>query len=573
MSKRQRQNDRHWTERLPDAVFNMVVAFADHTLVGVLKLQLVSKHFLRVMSMPIMVSHLTVNLRRPVDLLKLDAQVAGLRKARFSSAGSLRMIKIAPALRELDLSFCKTLTNESLKALTSLRRLDTLVLKGCSKLSDLRYLSQVPSLKTLSISSCISVFALPDCDLVSLEMNGCMGVRHWDPLRNMDNLHTLSMSGCRVIDDTLEFLPSNLRNLNVAFCRDLTDFALFHIARSRMLSVLNLTGCTKITTLEPLQKLDFMQDIRLVFCYTLQNVDALKNMSRLRVVHAPHADLSCEALRRGMVGLDMLDELDLSNSRTTHVGFDTPLPSLRKLEMRSCPLLYDLGAIRQVKALHSLDLSGCSMLGDQNLESLQHLFCLRELFLNGCVNTTNQGLQAVGQITTLRRLSLFGCSLVTDLSLLADLKELHHLDLQGCTQVGDDSVHALSKLCKMRSLNLSRCNLTDAGLFAVKSMPDLHSLNLDACKKLTDVGLHALSSLSRLQQLDLSRCKGLQTLKPLRALTELRFINLSGCVRLTDASLANLIQCARLKTVYANHCKQITKEGLALVLRSKFTPP
>jgi hypothetical protein len=87
------------------------------------------------------------------------------------------------------------------------------------------------------------------------------------------------------------------------------------------------------------------------------------------------------------------------------------------------------------------------------------------------------------------------------------------------------------------------------------------------------VGLHALSSLSGLQQLDLSRCKGLQTLKPLRALTELRFINLSGCVRLTDASLANLIQCARLKTVYANHCKQITKEGLALVLRSKFTPP
>jgi hypothetical protein len=364
-------------------------------------------------------------------------------------------------------------------------------------------------------------------------------------------------------------LPNRLRNLNVAFCRDLTDAALHDIARSRFMEVLNMSGCSKITTLDPLQNLEFMKDLRLVFCFALQNVDALKHMPRLRIVHAPHGDLSCEALRRGLVGLDALDELDLSHSRTTHVGFNTPLPRLRKLEMRSCPLLHDLGAISQVKALHSLDLSGSAQVGDHNLQSLAHLFCLQELFLNGCVNMTNHGLEVVGQIRTLRRLALFGCSAVSDVSYLADLTHLEHLDLQGCTRVGDDSLHSLARLQNMRSLNLSRCNLTDAGLFAVSGMSELHSLNLDACKKITDVGLHALSGLVQLQQLDVSRCRGLHTLKPLRALTALQFINLSGCVRVSDASLSNLIQCKELKTVYANHCKKVTKEGLALILRQK----
>jgi internalin A len=309
-----------------------------------------------------------------------------------------------------------------------------------------------------------------------------------------------------------------------------------------------------------------MKDLRLDFCFALQNVDALRHMPQLRSVHAPHGDLSCEALRRGFVGLNVLDELDLSHSRTTHMGFDTPLPRLRKLEMRSCPLLHDLGAIGQVKALHSLDLSGSALVGDQNLESLDVLVCLQELFLNGCVNLTNQGLCVVGRIRTLNRLGLFGCRSVTDLSPLADLTQLEHLDLQGCTGVRDETIHSLSGLKSMRGLNLSQCNLTDAGLFAVAGMLDMHSLNLDTCQKITDVGLHALSSLANLQQLDLSRCRSLKTLKPLSFLTELKFVNLSGCVRVSDASLANLIQCKQLKTVYANHCKKITKDALALIL-------
>jgi Leucine-rich repeat (LRR) protein len=553
---------------VPDAVFHVIITFAESSLSQILALQRVNRHFRRMMRLPIMVSHLDLRLRRPADLLQLGPHAVGLRRVGFGTAQSLRLIKLAPSLRELDLSFCKTVTDANLATVCTLTQLRVLVIKGCPRLVDVSCLSAAPALKFLNMSNCVNIGSIPACDLVGLDMNGCSAVRQWDALRHMSSLTSLSMSGCAVTDQGLEHMPSGLRELNIAFGRELTDAALSNVARSPMLSTLNLSGCTKLTTLEPLATLRFMEDLRLVFCFGLQNIDALRAMPLLRVVHAPHSDLACEALRGGFVGLDFLGELDLSHTRTTHMAFDASLPSLRNIIMRSCYMLYNLEAIDRAASLRNLDLSGCSSVDDASVRSLVNLPHLRNLHLNSCAQLTDQGLASVGRILTLKRLGLYGCHLITDEGVreLAGLTDLHTLDLQGCLKVRDEGLHSLSGLYRMRCLNLSRCSLTDAGLFALLGMSELHSLNLDSCHKISDVGLRALSSLANLRQIVLSRCNRVQTLQPLSNLTQLTSINLSGCVRVTDVSLLNLTQCKQLRTINARHCKKITRHGVAVIL-------
>jgi hypothetical protein len=383
----------------------------------------------------------------------------------------------------------------------------------------------------------------------------------------MSNLTSLSMRECAVTDQVLECLPNGLRTLNLAMARDLTDFGLHSVARSSLLHTLNLSGCSKLNTLAPLTTLQCLVDLRLVFCFGLQNIDALRGMPDLRIMHAPHSDLVCEALRGGLVGLCSLNELDLSHTRTTHLGFDAPMPNLHKLEMRFCYMLHDLQGVDHAASLRTLDLSGCSAFDDASLHSLTNLLQLRNLHLNGCSQLTDLGLAVLGRIRTLRRLGLFGCRLITDEGLreLAGLDALHTLDLESCLSVRDEGLHSLSGLQRMRCLNLSGCALTDAGLFALVGMPELHSLNLHGCRKITDVGLHALSNLLNLRQIVLSRC-GVRTLQPLSKLSQLMTLNLSGCARVSDASLLNLSNCTQLRAVNVSHCKQVSKHGLASIL-------
>jgi len=548
---------------IPDEVLHIVITFAESTLSRILALQRVNRHFRRLMRLPIMVSHLDLSFQRPTDLLQLGPHAAGLHRVRFATTRSLQLIQLTPSLRELNLSCCKTLSDDQLSSVCNLTQLRSLIVVGCPKLKDLSFLSLASSLRVMNISNCANITGVPPCNLMELEMNSCTSVWFWEPLRYMSNLTNLSMRECVLTDQVLECLPRGLRTLNLAMNRELTDAGLHNVTRSPVLHTLNLSGCSKLTTLAPLAALIHLVDLRLVFCFGLQNIDALRSMTNLRIMHAPHSDLACEALRGGLVGLRSLDELDLSHTRTTHMGFDAPMPNLRKLEMRFCYMLHDLQGIEHAAALRTLDLGGCSAFDDASLRSLTNLAHLRNLHLNGCSHLTDTGLAVIGQMRTLRRLGLFGCRLITNegLSELAGLDALHTLDLQNCQSVSDEGLHSLSGLRRMRCLNLGGCTLTDAGLFALVGMPELHSLNLDGCRKITDVGLRALSNLSNLRQIVLSRCR-VETLQALSKMSQLMSINLSGCGRITDTSLLNLTNCTQLKALNVSHCKKVSKFGV-----------
>ncbi|KAL6590967.1 hypothetical protein ACP70R_050149 [Stipagrostis hirtigluma subsp. patula] len=80
-----------------------------------------------------------------------------------SSSKSLRLFHHFPALQELEIQFCRTLTSlpESMRHLTSLRSLE---LRWCESISALPgWLGELSSLRSLTIASCKGIKSLPPC--------------------------------------------------------------------------------------------------------------------------------------------------------------------------------------------------------------------------------------------------------------------------------------------------------------------------------------------------------------------------------------------------------------------------
>jgi hypothetical protein len=92
------------------------------------------------------------------------------------------------------------------------------------------------------------------------------------------------------------------------------------------------------------------------------------------------------------------------------------------------------------------------------------------------------------------------CQLIQDLD---DFKMIISLDLSENRKISDDGLACLKTLPQLIYLNLSSCDLTNAGLPYLLALPRLKSLNLSYCHRLTDIGLRTLKSLPNLEYLDL----------------------------------------------------------------------
>ena len=84
-----------------------------------------------------------------------------------------------------------------------------------------------------------------------------------------------------------------------------------------------------------------------------------------------------------------------------------------------------------------------------------------------------------------------GCSMVTSLDLAENRK------------VTDDGLECLKKLPQLVYLNLSSCDITNAGLPYLLELQRLRVLNLSYCHRLTDIGLRTIKGLPHLIFLDL----------------------------------------------------------------------
>jgi hypothetical protein len=167
---------------------------------------------------------------------------------------------IFPELRELDMRFTG-LSNDGLKQIAKMKKLETLLVSGCNNLSDegLEVLSDMPRLRTLAVNG---IFYYND------------GIER---LGRVKTLESLDIGYTQIDDDALKAIGrlANLRDLNVSFT-SIGDEGLKHLARLDKLETLNLTK-TEVT------------DAGLL---------ALQGLKNLRELHLFNTDVTADGVAR-----------------------------------------------------------------------------------------------------------------------------------------------------------------------------------------------------------------------------------------------------------------------------------
>jgi hypothetical protein len=131
------------------------------------------------------------------------------------------------------------------------------------------------------------------------------------------------------------------------------------------------------------------------------------------------------------------------------------------------------------------------------INPMQHVTCPAGLRASTLVSATNG---------TIRRLTLKETN-SSELVVVAQQRQLQHLDLSSCRKLTDDAVQHLSSLTVLQYLDLSGCeNLTDGAVQHLLSLTALQHLNLSRCRNLTNGAVQHLLSLTALKYLDLSYC-------------------------------------------------------------------
>ena len=223
------------------------------------------------------------------------------------------------------------------------------------------------------------------------------------------------------------------------------------------------------------------------------------------------------------------------------------LPQLKKLSLKGCRQLTDIGHIAALTELETLELAGCKSLSE--LRPISALKKLRRLNVSGCDQLVD--LTLIAQCSGLQQLDLSWCWQVSDLMPLAQLSGLQQLDLRGCQQISD--LTPLAQLPCLQQLDLSWCQQI-SDLTPLAQLSCLQQLDLSWCQQISD--LTPLAQLSCLQQLNLSDCLQISDLTPLAQLTGLQRLNLSRCRQVSD--LTPLAQLPALQQLNLNRCQQIS---------------
>ncbi|OXU17208.1 hypothetical protein TSAR_005814, partial [Trichomalopsis sarcophagae] len=282
-----------------------------------------------------------------------------------------------------------------------------------------------------------------------------------DVFRGIPKLHSLNLSGCFNMSDAginsaLSQPFSSLTQLNLSYCKHITDASLGKIAQSlKNLETLDLGGCTNVTN------------------------------SGLHVI------------AWGLKSLKRLDVKSCWHVSDQGIGYLAGINS-------------DAGGNL---ALEHLGLQDVQRLTDEGLRSISLGLAtsLKSINLSFCVQITDNGMKHIAKITSLRELDLRNCDISE--SAMANLAEggsrITSLDVSFCDKVGDQALQHISQgLFNLKSLGLSACPISDEGIDKIaKTQQDLETLLIGQCSRLTDKSiLTIVESMPRLRSIDLYGC-------------------------------------------------------------------
>ncbi|XP_030948307.1 putative disease resistance protein At4g19050 [Quercus lobata] len=371
------------------------------------------------------------------------------------------------------------LFNPTIKTLPSnlskIHKLRLLVLRGCDLLENVDDIKELKSLTVLEISGATSLKKIPD-----------------DFFHKLLQLRSLKLSAVQI-----KSLPASISELSE-------------------LRWLILRGCASLEELPRLQKLENLLVLDLSGAIELRKLKdkTFKAHAKLRM-------------------------LDLSQTKIDRLPFLKNLGNLTQLSLRCCKCLTRLPSLKSVSQLEILDLSGSSMLKENQDEIFPSMDGLKTLNLS---NTKIRHLPSNNN--SLPNLELMNLSDASSLDKIEDnifehLRYLRHLKL---SKTNLQKLPSLSNLFNLEILNLSGCSaLKEIVDESFQHMTCLQQLNLSETKIEC---LPSLSNLSNLCQLLLRNCVNLKELPPLESLSKLEELDLCGARSLkeTDAKfLENMV--------------------------------
>ncbi|GAB1436067.1 leucine-rich repeat domain-containing protein [Sphaerotilus sulfidivorans] len=212
-----------------------------------------------------------------------DYDEAERRIAEAKASGAREL-----SLRGLDIDRL----SDSLRTLT---RLETLDLRGCQKLADIRAVSCLMGLKTLLCGVDTNAgswweqsFALSDIKPVSdlkslqqLNLSLCRQLTDVSVLSSLTGLQQLYLSGCSQLKD-VSVLSSltGLQQLDLSWCNALTDVS--GLSSLTGLQKLDLSGCSELTDVSVLSSLTGLRQLDLSGCSELMDVSVLSSLTGLQ---------------------------------------------------------------------------------------------------------------------------------------------------------------------------------------------------------------------------------------------------------------------------------------------------
>ncbi|XP_073008897.1 F-box/LRR-repeat protein 3 isoform X2 [Typha latifolia] len=370
-----------------------------------------------------------------VGLAKVAVGCPGLERLgikwclEISDIGIELLAKKCPEIKFLDISYLKV-TNESLRSISSLEKLEDLYMVGCSFVDDegLQLLSNgSKSLQCIDVSRCDNVSSRGLTSLV--EGNQCLQkINAGDCFPDLESsflsklscvkntLTVLKLDGFQVSSSSLRVIGGSCKNLveiGLSKCTGVTDESISELVAICVdLRTVDLTCCHHLT------------DNAL---YSIAD-NSLKFLS------------ACSELTTLKLGLCS----DISDNGLAHIGSNCG--ELLELDLYRCGRVTDegLAAIASgCKRLRRLNLCYCTQITDNGLNNLSCLEELSDIELRGLARITSSGITAVA----------IGC------------KSLVELDLKRCYSVDDAGLWALARYAlNLRQLTISYCPVTGLGL-------------------------------------------------------------------------------------------------------------
>ncbi|KAJ6995940.1 hypothetical protein D5086_009786 [Populus alba] len=390
----------------------------------------------------------------------------------ISDLGVELLCKKCLELKFLDVSYLKV-TNESLRSIASLPKLEDLAMVGCPFVNDvgLQFLENgCPLLQKIDVARCDCVSSYGLSSLIG----GHSGLLHIDAghcfsevspsfvkcTQKLKNLNTIIIDGGRVSDTIFQTISNNCKSLieiGLSKCEGVTNMGIIQLVSGCVnLKIINLTCCCSIADAAITA---IANSCRNLLCLKLESCNMI-------------TEKSLEQLGLHCLLLEVLDLTDCCGINDRGLERLSRCSRLLCLKLGLCTNISDKGLLyiaSNCSELHELDLYRCKNIGDGGLAALSS-GCkkLRKLNLSYCIEVTDKGMKSLGYLEELSDLELRGLDKITGVGLTALVtrcKRLTYLDLKHCEKIDDSGFQVLAYYSRnLRQLNLSYCAITDMTL-------------------------------------------------------------------------------------------------------------